>query len=233
MKFKASVSCEDAISKLKSMRKNSLGGIVTCPPDGRLKRQGVWWDSRPFSVSEFLEESYKVVKDDSAVVLICGLDLFATFCLAAPEYGWKTLDEVIEKGRPSNHWQTSIRPLKVHEYVLVLYKSILPFYETTVVKDNGKIEHQKTVTKFNAERMIPKKSEFYHRAATPLPIVQHYMKSHIKPGSTILDPFCGSGTTAEACFNLGINFIGCDILPKYHKMTEKRIQYLREGISTI
>lgn len=35
----------------------------------------------------------------------------------------------------------------------------------------------------------------------------------LQPGMTVLDPFCGSGTTLVACRELGIDSIGFDVLP--------------------
>lgn len=41
---------------------------------------------------------------------------------------------------------------------------------------------------------------------------------------TIFDPFMGSGTTGVAAVQLGRNFIGCEIDPKYYAIAEKRIR---------
>jgi site-specific DNA-methyltransferase (adenine-specific) len=41
--------------------------------------------------------------------------------------------------------------------------------------------------------------------------------------ATIFDPFMGSGTTGVACVQLGRNFIGCEIDPKYYAIAERRI----------
>ena len=43
------------------------------------------------------------------------------------------------------------------------------------------------------------------------------------PGSTILDPFCGSGTTGVACVKTGRKFIGVEIDPGYCEIARKRI----------
>lgn len=44
------------------------------------------------------------------------------------------------------------------------------------------------------------------------------------PGSTVLDPFMGSGTTGVACANLGRKFIGIEIEPKYFDIACERIE---------
>jgi DNA modification methylase len=43
-------------------------------------------------------------------------------------------------------------------------------------------------------------------------------------GSTILDPFMGSGTTGVACAKLGRRFIGIEIEPKYYDIALRRIE---------
>jgi site-specific DNA-methyltransferase (adenine-specific) len=43
-------------------------------------------------------------------------------------------------------------------------------------------------------------------------------------GATVLDPFCGSGTTGVACIQTGRNFIGCDSEPKYVEIARRRCE---------
>jgi DNA modification methylase len=39
----------------------------------------------------------------------------------------------------------------------------------------------------------------------------------------VLDPFCGSGSTGMAAVELGHEFVGCDLDPKYCAIAEARI----------
>lgn len=42
-------------------------------------------------------------------------------------------------------------------------------------------------------------------------IVEIFLRRHFAPGQTILDPFCGSGTTLVECSTFGANGVGIDI----------------------
>ena len=43
------------------------------------------------------------------------------------------------------------------------------------------------------------------------------------PGSLILDPFCGSGTTGVAAMRLGMRFLGCELDEQYADIARARI----------
>lgn len=58
----------------------------------------------------------------------------------------------------------------------------------------------------------------------------------LKPGQTVLDPFCGSGTTLLACKELGINSLGLDVLPisvfaSRAKTRDYKAEELKESVS--
>ena len=62
-----------------------------------------------------------------------------------------------------------------------------------------------------------------HPCPRPLDQMHRIIEQWVKPGDTVFDPFTGSGTTGVACVQLGRNFIGCEIDPKYFAIAEKRI----------
>lgn len=49
-------------------------------------------------------------------------------------------------------------------------------------------------------------------------------KAKLERGSTIFDPFMGSGTTGVACAQTGHNFIGVEIDPDYYATATERIK---------
>lgn len=65
--------------------------------------------------------------------------------------------------------------------------------------------------------------EKFHPTTKPLELMRWCVENYTSEGDTVFDPFMGSGTTGVACVQLGRNFIGCEIDPKYFAIAEKRI----------
>lgn len=62
-----------------------------------------------------------------------------------------------------------------------------------------------------------------HPAKFPLELAEKVIKLYTEPGDLVLDPFLGSGTTAQAAKKLGRKYIGIELDPKYHKLACRNI----------
>lgn len=58
----------------------------------------------------------------------------------------------------------------------------------------------------------------------PIPLMVWILKKYAKPGHLILDPFCGSGSTAAACEILGYRWIAIDKNIRACEIAKKRIK---------
>lgn len=56
----------------------------------------------------------------------------------------------------------------------------------------------------------------------PLGILERIIRASSNPGEVVMDFFAGSGTTGQACLNLGRNFILCDSNPQAIEVMKKR-----------
>ena len=63
-----------------------------------------------------------------------------------------------------------------------------------------------------------------HFAVFPEKLVEICLLAGTKDGDTVLDPFCGSGTTGVVAAHYRREFIGIDINPEYLLLAEARIQ---------
>ena len=89
------------------------------------------------------------------------------------------------------------------------------------------IKFIKGIFKMNSDSGTIKKNDRYiHPCPKPIK-VWNYLIENSKPQS-VLDPFLGSGTTAEVCESLGIPWLGFELMEEYSPDIEKRI---KKGIS--
>ena len=63
-----------------------------------------------------------------------------------------------------------------------------------------------------------------HPCQVPIALIERILILTTDEGDTVLDPFMGSGTTAEACYNLKRHCIGFEISPYYLSIQQNRIE---------
>jgi site-specific DNA-methyltransferase (adenine-specific) len=70
-----------------------------------------------------------------------------------------------------------------------------------------------------------------HPAPFPLKLAARLVRMFSFHGDTVLDPFCGTGTTMLAALNYGRNSIGIDIEPEYCRMAEQLLKKESKTVS--
>ena len=63
-----------------------------------------------------------------------------------------------------------------------------------------------------------------HPTPKPVKLMMELVAAFTDPGETVLDPFCGSGTTGVACLRLGRKFVGIDHNPEYVSLSRRRLE---------
>jgi site-specific DNA-methyltransferase (adenine-specific) len=73
-------------------------------------------------------------------------------------------------------------------------------------------------------KTIQSKDERAHPAVFPITLPYFCIKLHgYDENTTVYDPFMGSGTTALACIDLGVNYLGTEINNEYIQIAESKI----------
>lgn len=67
------------------------------------------------------------------------------------------------------------------------------------------------------------KQKFYHPTCKPVNILENLITNSSNAGDTVLDCFAGSGSTLVAAKNLGRNYIGFDLEPKWVQVAQNRL----------
>jgi modification methylase len=71
---------------------------------------------------------------------------------------------------------------------------------------------------------VPGASTQHHPAPFPLEVASRLVRMFSFFSDTVLDPFCGTGTTMVAAVNAGRNSIGVEIDPEYCRLAARRLK---------
>jgi DNA modification methylase len=105
-------------------------------------------------------------------------------------------------------------------------------------KKNGKIETKQThpngypmpnelgANKRSVWTITTKPYEGAHFAVFPQDLIEPCILAGAAPGQVVLDPFMGSGTTAQVAQHLGRQYLGCELNPEYKPLQEKRLRQM-------
>lgn len=91
--------------------------------------------------------------------------------------------------------------------------------------DNRRITIAKTGVRFNVWHIPPEQSNLLrvHPGQFPEALARDHIISWSNPGDTVLDPFCGSGTTLKMALLAGRHFIGIDVSAEYCELSRRRV----------
>lgn len=67
------------------------------------------------------------------------------------------------------------------------------------------------------------KTDYNHPCPVPIELMERIILLTTEPGDLVIDPFCGSGTTAVACLNTKRRFLGFEIDTVYADMANERM----------
>jgi len=87
--------------------------------------------------------------------------------------------------------------------------------------------HQKY---FYAPRATRKEKGEYndHPTVKPISLMSYLVRIYASENSTVIDPFCGSGTTGVACIREKRDFVGIDMTEEYVEISNKRCKEANE-----
>jgi DNA modification methylase len=180
---------------------------------------------------------------------LIGIPWMLAFALRAD--GWFLRQDIIwHKPNPMPE-SVQDRCTKAHEYIFLMSKSQKYYYDHEAIKEPLKGEpetrdknaegYQADYSKgdrfskgervFGADGMANKRSVWSvpvkpytgaHFAVFPSELIEPCILAGAPVGGIVLDPFMGSGTTAQVAQDLGRQYIGCELNPAYGKLQKKR-----------
>jgi len=241
------IICGDCLEVMPTLEDNSVDMVLADLPYGTTKLK---WDSL-IPLDKLWGELSRITKDDSALVFTASQP-FTTTLIASNikqfRYEW-----IWHRKSRASFLTSNYRPLKYHENVLVFSKSPATFVKNgssmtyNPIKEKGTPYHRDALagpsanSKYGGAKNIevPDNTgtrypnsiiEFKnptnargHIVEKPVALFEYLIRTYTNEGDTVLDPTCGSGTTAVACKRSDRHYICIEKEPEYCAIAEKRL----------
>ena len=234
--------CIQGIQEIKS---NSINLIIADPPYGISKKKPLtgsskgkivtlnesWddFDSKSELITfyrSWIEEAYRVMKDNACICIWGDRRNIFYVQPILEEYFPKFIDMVtwVKRDAPPNVTNRGMSAST--EFCLIYCKS-----------DKNWIFNAKEIKKYNngkqlrncwdIPRSMKKEERLPHPTQKKIETQLILVNMLSNKGDLVLDPFMGSGTTAEACISLDRNYIGFEKNKIYYDMSQKRLENLK------
>ena len=235
----------DCLEVLAGVPDRSVNLVLCDPPYGTT--DCAYDDVIPFDAMWAL---YRRVLAPGGCVVLFGSQPF-TSRLVVSNLKWFRYSLVWNKNKCGSPGLAKIRPMKVHEDILVFapgrttynpqmevgepYSRRSSNPEGYVGKRNRHGYGLKPRTEFvNTGTRYPKSvlnisrdfsaQQQVHQHQKPLSVLRWLLKTYSNPGDVVLDNAMGSGSTGVGCIELGRQFIGCELDPAAFGVAEARIR---------
>ena len=235
----------DQIDYLASLPNESIDCVWTDPPyflsnggstciSGKRTsvNKGKWDESggidtdHAFNTS-WLSECYRVLKPSGTIWVSGTHHVYLSVGMAMMQLGFRLLNDIVwEKPNPPPNLGCRCF---THSTEMILWAAKSPKgakhrytfnYQDMKTANGGK--QMKNVWRFKAPAKH-EKSHGKHPTQKPLELIERCILASTSPGDVVLDPFCGSGSTAVAALNTGRRFKVCEIDLQYARLAAKRI----------
>lgn len=137
---------------------------------------------------------------------------------ALQEAGWYLRADIVWNKPNCQPESVKDRPTRSHEMLFLFSKSERYHYDPDAVRGpNGR--NLRSVWDINTVAF-----KEAHFATFPPALVEPCLALGSKEGDLVLDPFLGSGTTAELALRMGRRFLGVELNPEYAAIARRRLQ---------
>lgn len=176
----------------------------------------------------WLQECRRVLKPAGTLWVSGTLHVYLSVGMALQELGFRILNDVIwEKPNPPPNLGCRCF---THATEVLLFatkagrgsRARHTFHYADMKKENGG-RQMKNVWRMPAPGAEEKRAG-RHPTQKPLALIMRCLAASTNEDDLVLDPFCGSGSTAIAALRLGRRFEGCEIDAGYARLARRRIE---------
>jgi site-specific DNA-methyltransferase (adenine-specific) len=207
---------DDCIEVMHEMPANSIDFILTDPPylvnyrdrSGRSIQNDVNDDW----LKPAMAEAYRVLKQDRVAVMYYGWSRVDAFFEAWRSAGFQPVGHIVFR----KNYSSKSRFLRYqHEQAFLLAKGRPPLPKQPLMDVMD----------------MPYSGNKLHPTQKPVPVLAQLIRSFSLLGDTVLDAFCGSGSTCAAALLTGRRYIGIELDAEYFNQASARLERVKERIA--
>jgi DNA modification methylase len=216
----------DCLDVMQGFEKESFDVILTDPPygidaqdfndSGKLVSGSHFYDDSYETwaplMQNFAVESWRIAKPQAHLYMFCDVDRFCELKAIMSAQAWKVFRTPLiwanptamrapwpESG-PQRKWQMILYATKGDRPVTRLYPDVVSY---------------------------PSDPNLNHHAQKPVALYRDLLQRSIRPGDSVIDPFCGSGPIFPAAHELKCRATGIEMDDSAYGIATKRIQELK------
>ena len=211
------VICGDSLEVLRGFSSGSFDLILCDPPYG-MSYQSAWRTATPqFAKIEsdddiswfpdFAREIYRVLKDDRHAYIFCNDYSISDFRKELEKAGFVNKRTLVWV--KNNHTSGDLEGDYGNKTEFILFAH----------KGRRVLNGRRETNVLNFARV----SDLLHPTQKPVDINAFLIEKSTNEGESVLDPYCGSGSTLIAAKNLKRNSLGIEISPEYCEIARQRL----------
>ena len=140
---------------------------------------------------------------------------------------------------PSDEYFSELKRISKNQIIwggnyfkLCCYRTFIVWDKMTYVPTMSQVEM--AVTSFDKPARLVKinsnQLDRIHPTQKPVALYKWLLQNYAKPNDKIFDSHVGSGSSRIACYDMGFDFMGCELDPDYWKAQEERFkQHAMQG----
>lgn len=196
----------------------SVGAVVTDPPYGiswtDSKGRGVLNDDGPFVW--WMRSAHNALRRGGPIVCFTRWDVAEPFRLALGWAGFTVRSMIVWDKLWGGQGDTRRTLAPSHEIAWL------------ATKGNWRLPGKRTRDVISVPRVRDGRT---HPAEKPVAMLREIVRTVTRPGDVVLDPFMGTGSTAEACLAEGRSFVGIEQVRDYVDIAERRLLARRQELA--
>ena len=205
----------DCLELMKGIPDGSIDMVLCDPPYGMAFQSGyrtiryekIKGDQSLHWLDDFVEEIFRVSKDNTAHYMFCSFHHIDTFKQAIQKrFKVKNIITWVKNNTSMGDLKGDFAPKT--EFIIFFHKGRRLINGK---RDSNVFEYSKTRNEL-------------HPTQKPVDMTEYMLSKFSDEGDVILDPFMGSGTTGVACINTNRKFIGIELDKEYFNIAKKRIE---------